>query len=593
MARVGSEAGRYGGFQNHGHSGIADIIQPLSITTAAISDAYGSITFTFPSIPVSQDWIFSCNVADAPSTAVFLAESVPTNLGSWTAGNNAGPFKAGANETLVVKGFALLPNLTYQCTITGEAVTSGKSSNVFPYPSTSTVVTQNQAGLSSLTITALPAANIGTFFEGQGSTATSVNRYNTTTNTNTTFTGFTGGLTPIGVYLSADGTGWWVYSAATNSMVAQNFNISTGALIGSAITNTLSGSYTYSQTKAFKGSPDNNWVPITFLTNFSGSLFCSGAFFNMATKTWTNFYLINGQITNQFSSFSWSGNSQYGIGICNSNSGGGPLWSSFLMPFLFTSTTVTQVYNTGSSTLLAPTLYVVLNQTGSAGIVYSSGSSYDGSGISGTFATPITLNNPYGYTVGASVSTPYITPFLNPVTGVLWHGDGTNLYTVNQSTYATTLYYTGSVPTDAQNGTAVNFDSTGNFMYYLNSSLSRIFDITNKIVTSGTVTSPVTTTINWFVTTVQSQALATPPTGYAYRILTVTAYNSTTSTGYIALSTNSSFSTGIFDVTNLNATTLLNGRMINKTVYAVTSATSGTTLIEIGYDLVFYDLTSV
>ena len=376
-------------------------------------------------------------------------------------------------------------------------------------------------------------------------------------------------------------------------MVAQNFNISTGALIGSAITNTLSGSYTYSQTKAFKGSPDNNWVPITFLTNFSGSLFCSGAFFNMATKTWTNFYLINGQITNQFSSFSWSGNSQYGIGICNSNSGGGPLWSSFLMPFLFTSTTVTQVYNTGSSTLLAPTLYVVLNQTGSAGIVYSSGSSYDGSGISGTFATPITLNNPYGYTVGASVSTPYITPFLNPVTGVLWHGDGTNLYTVNQSTYATTLYYTGSVPTDAQNGTAVNFDSTGNFMYYLNSSLSRIFDITNKIVTSGTVTSPVTTTINWFVTTVQSQALATPPTGYAYRILTVTAYNSTTSTGYIALSTNSSFSTGIFDVTNLNATTLLNGRMINKTVYAVTSATSGTTLIEIGYDLVFYDLTTV
>ena len=565
MARVGSEAGRYGGFQNHGHSGIADIIQPLSITNAQLSDANGSVTFTFPSIPVSQDWIFSCNIADAPSTAVFIAESVPTNLGSWTAGNNAGPFKCGANETLVVKGFALLPNLTYQCTITGEAVTSGKSSNVFPYPSTSTVVTQNQAGLKSVTLAITGAGTIGTgvytangttqAFAYNASTGTAYQTFNTLQNPSQTTmiapginTGFVGGqVLNTGVYYP--------------SII--RINTSTGAVIGTTLTSisASTGGTTVQGTYQWLISSDGS-IAVYFQTGNAGQT--NYWLYRVSTNSWiqSGAIILSSTIVSNMALCPGYPNQGWWI------SGITAVYESVI---LSTNSTTTYSTNTSYSTQVA------FNATGTYFFTVDKIFPVT-SGVPNFATTPVSVT---GNNIGA-----YTSPPVSNSTGTLMYNLTSTSRTVNETTIPGGVVRTvGTFPATV---VQIQIDASNTNIYGMTSG-GQIYSMN---ISTGVVTTLASTTGNgqFTLSTSSGTGLTTPPTGYAYRILTVTAYGS--STGTIALSTDSSFTTSNFCVMSNNTTQLLNGRLINKPIY-VTSSASGTTYVEIAYDLVFYDLTAV
>jgi hypothetical protein len=570
MPRVGSEAGRYGGFQSHGHSGIADIIQPLSITTAAITDAYGSVTFTFPSIPVSQDWVFSCNVADAPSTAVFLAESVPTNLGSWTAGNNAGPFKCGANETLVVLGFALLPNVTYQCTITGEAVTSGKSSNVFPYPSTSTVIAQNQAGLSTLSLQILQKSNAGNI--GYSATATPSTSIAVTSLDSaiagTSIPGFT--ITVYNVFaLGSRG----LYLCWNQSNQYQIYNPTTGSI--SVVYNLPLGSG-----NGLTISPDGfyaiNWQSTTFylveLTTFT--------YAPITVNT-----VGSGGVTAFFDS-----TSKYTICVCVSSPN---YWIN--VTTVADITTSTRVFGNSFSAssyqytwLATPNaVYVIGKSTPSNFTNYFEKFTWTNINVSWTNTTSGSFTNTLS-TAFPSVN--YNTFIYNATLNKTYLMMANGLYYFNGTPDGTpTLVPT---TTAAAATSSINFDKTNTYVYSQGATnvLWRTTVATQTAVSVGTYTWP---NVEWAYNFIQQQPFATLPTGYAYRIATVTVYNSTATTGNVALSTNSAFTSGIFAVVPVNTTLVLNGRMIPSSIYALNNVATGTTYLEIGYDLVFYNLTSV
>jgi len=561
MDRVVGRAGDYSALQRQNHSGIADIIQPLSITTAGVSDANGTITFTFPSIPVSQDWVFSCNVADAPSTAVFLAESVPTNLGSWTAGNNAGPFKCGANETLVVLGFALLPNVTYQCTIIGEAVTSGKSSNVFPYPSTSTVVTQNQAGLKTITLAINGAGVIGTgiYTANNGTQA-----FAYSASTGATYQTFTTSQSIVQAALIKPGQITGVACGATtvssqNYTSVQRINTTTGTTIATSTRSTTAGLLSLSW--QWLMSPDGSYV-IYYCAN-SGNPYW---LYQIATDTWTINAVSTGATTDYF---------QSNMTICPGYPNTGYVAHGNLAQWrilnLVTGSNVQNNNNTTNSTQIAfnatGTYFFTTNQifTVTAGVPNFS-------------TTPTTVS---GYSTG-----PYTSPPVSNSAGTIMYNLGADSLIVKATTLPGAVCTTvGSFPSAI---TQIQIDS-GNANIYGMTTGGQIYSMN---ISTGVVTTLAAVGGDGFfnLSTSSGNALATPPTGYAYRILTVTAYGS--GTGTIALSTDSSFTTSNFCVMANNTTQLLNGRLVNKPIY-VTSSAAGISYVEIAYDLVFYDLTTV
>ena len=567
MARVGSEAGRYGGFQNQGHSGIADIIQPLSITTAAVSDQYGSLTFTFPSIPVSQDWIFSCNIADAPSTAVFIAESVPTNLGSWTAGNNAGPFKCGANETLVVKGFALLPNLTYQCTIIGEAVTSGKSSNVFPYPSTSTVVTQNQAGLKTLTLTLSGAGTIGGAIYTHNGTNLTI--YGDNGISGAQFQAINQNQIPQSFGLSpSTGIGCGMGNLSSGGVSFQAFNTVTGT--ASTVFSQTGGSITGGGKGCISA---NGLYAACNLNNPAGSPSSAIAIGNIASATATFgaipflslFQMVSDPVLNIFYSFGTLTGS--GLNLCS---------SSFATPGVSAIYTSTDGANYGLAFNTSLTFAYVVSSGTNTRITRATYSS--STGLSGF--TQI------GTTPNASSNTPLSGNYSNVACNdnfVYWllNSNGIGYYNIASNTYGS--FSSGTAFVDCK------VDSSGNFLYASTSAGTVLVFNAN---TQASVRTVLLTNSTGEIKLLGSSATAliTPPSGYAYRILTVTAYGSTA--GTVVLSTNSSFTSQNFCVMSNNSTVLLNGRLLNQSIYAQSSA-AGTTYVEIAYDLVFYDLTAV
>ena len=568
MARVGSEAGRYGGFQRDGHSGIADIIQPLSITNAGVTDANGTVTFTFPSIPVSQDWIFSCNIADAPSTAVFIAESTPTNLGSWTAGNNAGPFKCGANETLVVKGFALLANLTYQCTITGEAVTSGKSSNVFPYPSTSTVVTQNQAGLKTLTLT----------LSGAGTIGGAIYTHNATNST---------------IY-GDNGVSGAQFQAISQSQIPQSFGLSPSTGIGCGMGNTAGGgvsfqafntvtgtsSTAFSQTGSSITTPGGGCISANGLwaacniSNPAGSPAASIVIGNIASSTTyfgaTSFNSIYQMVPdpnlNQFYSFGTVTGS--GLQLCQSS---------------FSSPGYSIIYSSPNGGCYG----LAFNTAQTYGYVVTYGTNCNIIRATYSSSTGLSSFTQIGSTTASASNQPLSGNYSNVACNnsfVYWLLTGTNgigYYNIAANTFGS--FASGTAYVDCK------VDSSGNFLYVSTSAGTVLVFNAN---TQASVRTVLLTNSTGEIKLLGSSAsaLTTPPTGYAYRILTVTAYGSTA--GTVVLSTNSAFTSQNFCVMANNTTVLLNGRLLNQPVYAQSSA-AGTTYIEIAYDLVFYDLTSV
>ena len=570
MARVGSEAGRYGGFQNHGHSGIADIIQPLSITTAAISDAYGSITFTFPSIPVSQDWIFSCNVADAPSTAVFLAESVPTNLGSWTAGNNAGPFKAGANETLVVKGFALLPNLTYQCTITGEAVTSGKSSNVFPYPSTSTVITQNQAGLSTISLQILQktnAGNIGYSATSVASTSIAVSNLDSAT-AGTSVSGFT--ITVTNVFALGSRGLYLCWNGATQYQI---YNPTTGS---------ISAVYTWPITSNLTISPDGFWA-----INWQ-----STQFYLVNLTTFTSAALTIAQTGSGSVNALFDPTSKYTICICVSSPNFwinvNPITDVTSSTLVFGNTLSQSQTYTYSWLATSNAVYLMSKASPASTLIYYEKFTWTNINVSWTNVLGGSLTAP---TATNSPSTNYNTWIYNSTVNKTYQMISSGLYYWNGLPEGTPTLVptTTSISTSA----SIAFDKTNTYLYSLGATnvLWRTTVATHTAVNIGTYTWP--SYNGWAYNFIQQQPFVTLPTGYAYRIATITVYNSTATTGNVALSTNAAFTSGIFAVIPVNTTVVLNGRMIPSSIYATNNIATGTTYLEIGYDLVFYDLTQV
>ena len=570
MARVGSEAGRYGGFQNHGHSGIADIIQPLSITTAAISDAYGSITFTFPSIPVSQDWIFSCNVADAPSTAVFLAESVPTNLGSWTAGNNAGPFKAGANETLVVKGFALLPNLTYQCTITGEAVTSGKSSNVFPYPSTSTVITQNQAGLSTISLQILQktnAGNIGYSATSVASTSIAVSNLDSAT-AGTSVSGFT--ITVTNVFALGSRGLYLCWNGATQYQI---YNPTTGS---------ISAVYTLPITSNLTISPDGFWA-----INWQ-----STQFYLVNLTTFTSAALTIAQTGSGSVNALFDSTSKYTICICVSSPNFwinvNPITDVTSSTLVFGNTLSQSQTYTYSWLATSNAVYLMSKASPASTLIYYEKFTWTNINVSWTNVLGGSLTAP---TATNSPSTNYNTWIYNSTVNKTYQMISSGLYYWNGLPEGTPTLVptTTSISTSA----SIAFDKTNTYLYSLGATnvLWRTTVATQTAVNIGTYTWP--SYNGWAYNFIQQQPFVTLPTGYAYRIATITVYNSTATTGNVALSTNAAFTSGIFAVIPVNTKVVLNGRMIPSSIYATNNIATGTTYLEIGYDLVFYDLTQV
>ena len=570
MARVGSEAGRYGGFQNHGHSGIADIIQPLSITTAAISDAYGSITFTFPSIPVSQDWIFSCNVADAPSTAVFLAESVPTNLGSWTAGNNAGPFKCGANETLVVKGFALLPNLTYQCTITGEAVTSGKSSNVFPYPSTSTVITQNQAGLSTISLQILQktnAGNIGYSATSVASTSIAVSNLDSAT-AGTSVSGFT--ITVTNVFALGSRGLYLCWNGATQYQI---YNPTTGS---------ISAVYTLPITSNLTISPDGFWA-----INWQ-----STQFYLVNLTTFTSAALTIAQTGSGSVNALFDSTSKYTICICVSSPNFwinvNPITDVTSSTLVFGNTLSQSQTYTYSWLATSNAVYLMSKASPASTLIYYEKFTWTNINVSWTNVLGGSLTAP---TATNSPSTNYNTWIYNSTVNKTYQMISSGLYYWNGLPEGTPTLVptTTSISTSA----SIAFDKTNTYLYSLGATnvLWRTTVATQTAVNIGTYTWP--SYNGWAYNFIQQQPFVTLPTGYAYRIATITVYNSTATTGNVALSTNAAFTSGIFAVIPVNTTVVLNGRMIPSSIYATNNIATGTTYLEIGYDLVFYDLTQV
>lgn len=112
--------------------------QAIPLGPAGQSDASGSLTISFPSVPVSQTWVGSLSISGAPTAAVISASVNSLTYGTWTGANTFGPISVGANETLVVVATNLLPNTNYQPSFIGVVFTSEEPMLTWPTSNTST-----------------------------------------------------------------------------------------------------------------------------------------------------------------------------------------------------------------------------------------------------------------------------------------------------------------------------------------------------------------------------------------------------------------------------------------------------------------------
>lgn len=567
---------------------VNNVIQPLSMTMSGTTDSLGKVVFTFPYVPISQDWVFSVNIAEAPATAVFVAENQPTNLGTWTGWNSAGPYVLSGGDRLSVTGVVLLPSTIYTCTITGEVVTSGTSRNYFPYPIASSTVSQNQAGLQSLNLSTYNGALVGNIFYGSGATSGNLYAYNTITGTTIGSIATSTQWQIVGVSVVSQTVGWFYYGGTsgttTGIIYAQEFNPTTMTTIGSA--------YSYSiGTTGFIGqcspSPNNQYFAALIENGSatSATLVC----FNTSTLTWNGYNVTEGT-TYDFTRWNWSTDSSYLAAVIIGYSGG---YRNFL--FVYSPATNTAVLSSdhyfGGTILYSCPIWTSGNQ-----LYVLSGSNWATTSSPGSYFFLVSFT----YSSGTLTNTGYITtsvPFNYSPYNCLYT-DGTTIFangasstlamaTVNISTGAYASYSASISPS------IFYVSNTSPVTIYCSNSTSTIlaFSTSTLSFTTATTTSTATGAYNYQV--FAPTQLSAPPAGYAYRIHTITAYNSATSTGTLLLSTNQSNSSGVFACVPMNTTLLLNGRLINKTIYAATTAASGTTQIEIGYDLVWYDLTQL